>query len=237
MEDQRPYLLLIHGFMEDSRIWEPQLVNWSKKYRILAPDLSGFGRRVQEDFKGIDEEAHALWQWIDSMNIHQISIAGHSMGGYIGLAMAEQQLQRIAEFWLINSHACADGVMKQQNRTRLIELVREKGTNLFLDGFHQNLFAPSNREKFKTVTSTLKERAKSIRPETVIQASISMRDRTDRTPILSKLGERALFFIGTEDESIETWQIEETSKCIPATHIFVMHGVGHMAMYEYNGKP
>jgi pimeloyl-ACP methyl ester carboxylesterase len=236
MEDQRPYLLLIHGFMEDSRIWEPQLANWSKKYRILAPDLPGFGRRVQEDFLGIEEEAIALWQWIDSMNIHQISIAGHSMGGYIGLAMAEQQHQRIAEFWLINSHACADGVMKQQNRTRLIELVKEKGTTLFLDGFHQNLFAQSNRERFESVTSILKERAKSIRPETVIQASLSMRDRPDRTSILSQLGERALFFVGTEDESIEPWQIDETSKCLPPTHIFVMQGVGHMAMYEYDGK-
>lgn len=236
MEDQRPYLLLIHGFMEDSRIWEPQLAHWSKKYRILAPDLPGFGRKVAEDFRGIEEEAVNLWQWLDSMNLQQISIAGHSMGGYIGLAMAEQQPQRISEFWLINSHACADGVMKQQNRTRLIELVKEKGTTPFLDGFHQNLFSAVNREKYESVTSLLKERAKSIRPETVIQSSISMRDRPDRTSILSQLGDRTLFFVGTEDENIEPWQIEETSKCVPATHIYVMQGVGHMAMYEYDGK-
>ena len=236
MEDQRPYLLLIHGFMEDSRIWEPQLANWSKKYRILAPDLGGFGRRLNEDFLGIEEEAKELWQWIDGMNIHHLTIAGHSMGGYIGLAMAEQQESRITEFWLINSHAAADGVMKQQNRTRLIDLVQEKGTALFLDGFHRNLFAPANREKFQSVTELLKQRAQSIRPETVIQASLSMRDRPDRTEFLSKLNNRALFFVGTEDESIEPWQVEETAKCIPSTHVFVMKGVGHMAMYEYDGK-
>ena len=75
-----------------------------------------------------------------------------------------------------------------------------------------------------------------IRPETVIQASLSMRDRPDRTEILTKLNDRVLFFVGTEDESIETWQVEETAKCIPSTHVFVMQGVGHMAMYEYDGK-
>jgi len=236
MEDSRPYLLLIHGFMEDARIWEPQLAHWNKRYKILAPDLGGFGRKVAEDFLGIEEEANQLWKWLDSLNVHEIIIAGHSMGGYIALAMAEQQNQRIQELWLINSHATADGLMKQKNRSRLIELVKEKGTTLFLEGFHQNLFAANNRENFKNVTELLKIRAQHIRPETVIACSIAMRDRPDRTSILSTIRNKTLFFVGTEDESIEPWQVEETAKCIPSNHIFYMHGVGHMAMYEYDGK-
>lgn len=236
MEDQRPFLLLIHGFMEDSRIWEPQLAHWSKKYRILAPDLGGFGRKIQDDFLGIEGEANALWNWLNEMKIDTISVAGHSMGGYIALAMAEQNLNRITELWLINSHAAADGVLKQQNRTRLMDLVREKGTNLFLDGFHQNLFAPRNRERFEKVTEQLRERAASIRPETVMQCSLAMRDRPNRTKIVELLYGKVLLFVGTEDESIENWQMEETKQFIPETHVFKMNGVGHMAMYEYDGK-
>jgi pimeloyl-ACP methyl ester carboxylesterase len=222
--------------MEDSRIWEPQLAHWSKKYRILAPDLGGFGRRIQDEFLGIEAEASALWNWLNEMNINTISVAGHSMGGYIALAMAEQNLNGIKELWLINSHAAADGVLKQQNRTRLMDLVRKKGTNPFLDGFHQNLFAPSNREMFYSVTEQLRERAASIRPETVIQCSLAMRDRPNRTEIVKQLYGKVLLFVGTEDESIETWQIEETMQAIPETHVFKMKGVGHMAMYEYDGK-
>jgi pimeloyl-ACP methyl ester carboxylesterase len=158
------------------------------------------------------------------------------MGGYIALAMAEQNMNQITELWLINSHAAADGVLKQQNRSRLINLVKEKGTTLFLEGFHQNLFAPRNRARFEKVTEQLRERAETIRPETVIQCSLAMRDRPNRTEILKQLYGKVLFFVGTEDESIESWQIEETMQAIPETHVFKMNGVGHMAMYEYDGK-
>jgi pimeloyl-ACP methyl ester carboxylesterase len=229
-------LLLIHGFMEDARIWEPMLPLWSKKYKILAPDLGGFGLRVQEPFLGIDEEAEKLWSWLNTLGVEEIVIAGHSLGGYIGLAMAEQNPNRIEEFWLINSHAAADGTLKQNNRTRLAEMVRSKGTGLFLEGFHRSLFAPLNREKFQHITQQLQQRAAYILPETVAKTAESMRDRPNRTEVVKHLGKKILYFIGTEDESIEPWQIEETSRFIPAENIFIMKGVGHMAMYEYNGK-
>ena len=83
-----PLLLLVHGFPLDHRMWAEQIAVLSERYRVVAPDLRGFGQ------SGPAPDAVTMRAFADDLAAlcealapgKPIVLAGLSMGGYIGLA-------------------------------------------------------------------------------------------------------------------------------------------------------
>jgi len=88
-------VLLIHGIGASSDDWEEQLPEFSHHYRIIAPDLRGFGRSEQQGPFSIDQFAADLWALLDRLEIGYCHIVGHSMGGAVALQMALEQPDRV----------------------------------------------------------------------------------------------------------------------------------------------
>lgn len=101
-------LLLIHGFPLDGRIWEAQVGPLSKRGRVIVPDLPGFGRSAPEPIGSIDDYARALLGLLDRIGVTRFAAAGHSMGGYVALALQRLAPERLAGLVLVASRAAAD---------------------------------------------------------------------------------------------------------------------------------
>ncbi len=82
-------LLFLHGWCIDGRYWENQIEYFSENYNVYAIDLPGFGKSkaVRTDWT-IEEYAHDVKAFIDTMNLKNVVIIGHSMAGEIMLHMA-----------------------------------------------------------------------------------------------------------------------------------------------------
>lgn len=224
-------LLLIHGFMEDSSVFEPWLSSLREQHLLVVVDLGGYGSRIHEPFVSIDHQAAQLSELLQSIHPNGWKITGHSMGGYIALAMLEQQPELIDELMFVNSHAMADGEERKANRTRLAEAVLERGTGLLLDGFHRSLFAPENTDKFSALIEEFRRKAECISPQTVAECALSMRDRPDRSHLLAQL-RKVTILHGLQDQSVSTEHVLQMAAKATFCELHLLPHVGHMAMYE-----
>ncbi len=82
-------LLFIHGWCIDGTYWKNQVEYFSKKYNVYAIDLPGFGKSKAERANWtIEEYANDVTAFIDTMNLRNVVIIGHSMAGDIMLQAA-----------------------------------------------------------------------------------------------------------------------------------------------------
>lgn len=82
-------LLFLHGWCINGTYWKNQLEYFSKTYQALAIDLPGFGKSKAERINWtIEEYANDVAVFIDTMNLKNVVIIGHSMAGEIMLQAA-----------------------------------------------------------------------------------------------------------------------------------------------------
>lgn len=81
-----PFILL-HGHTLDRRMWRPQIEAFAKKYRVITPDMRGYGRSSRQ-YEGLNTtHADDLVAFMDSLKITKAHILGLSMGGFISADM------------------------------------------------------------------------------------------------------------------------------------------------------
>lgn len=82
-----PSLVLLHGFLLDTRMWDDQFATFAQHYRVVRYDVRGFGRSAlpTEEVYAHTDDLKAL---LDYLGIAQAHIVGLSMGGEIAINFA-----------------------------------------------------------------------------------------------------------------------------------------------------
>lgn len=192
-------LVLLHGFLESSKIWDPYLEELADKRQVICIDLPGHGNT------GIFGEVHSMElmaQVVNSvlkvLNISRATFIGHSMGGYVSLAFAELYPEQIAGLILMNSVPVADTEEKKINRDKSAELV-VKNKSAYIKMAIQNLVAPGNEIIFKNELEKLINEAQKFSKEGIIANLNGMKIRTDRKTVLKQLTSYKIMICGAED--------------------------------------
>lgn len=97
-------LLLIHGIGGSSNSWSGVIPLLAKKYRVIAPDLLGHGEsdKPRGDYS-VGAFAVLLRDLLDALDIPQVTVIGHSLGGGIAMQFAHQHGQYCKRIVLISS--------------------------------------------------------------------------------------------------------------------------------------
>src|SRR5690606_37351033 len=105
-----PVVLLVHGFPLDHSMWEEQLADLSSDFRVIAPDLRGFGASgVASETLTMSRLANDLAELLDALEVDQrIVYCGLSMGGYIAWPFFERHRARLAKLILCDTRAGSD---------------------------------------------------------------------------------------------------------------------------------
>ena len=98
-----PVLLLLHGLGSSARDWEKQMHAFSARFRVIAPDLRGFGASSRMGPYSIEQFAADAWGLLDQLGIERFHLLGYSMGGAVALQMALAQPARVARLIISNS--------------------------------------------------------------------------------------------------------------------------------------
>jgi 3-oxoadipate enol-lactonase len=94
-------VVLIHGHPFDRTLWQPQLAALSDEFRVLAPDLRGFGASpVTPHWVTTREYAADVAGLLDALGIARAAVAGLSMGGLVTMELAAAQQERYSAGWV-----------------------------------------------------------------------------------------------------------------------------------------
>ncbi|WP_298531309.1 alpha/beta hydrolase [uncultured Algibacter sp.] len=177
-------MVLLHGFLENSNIWSPFVQDLSKKNRIVCIDLLGHGKTECLGYvHTMEQMAECVEAVLKHLRIRRSTFIGHSMGGYVALAFAEQNPDALKGLCLMNSTASADNAEKKRNRDRAILAVKQSHKT-FIRIAINNLFRPKNRKLFKSDIKKLITEAQETPLQGIIAALEGMKIRQDREALL-----------------------------------------------------
>ncbi len=226
--------LLIHGFGEDGNVFNQAIKHLPEQGMLLIPDLPGSGESEiwPAAEPSLNDIALALNAILEKEGIEKCSVMGHSMGGYIALAFAEQFPEKMVALGLLHSTAYADSAERIQKRAQAIEFIEREGAAAFLRISLPGLFAPAFREQRKEVIDALFTSIKKVSGSTLIQYYRAMIQRPDRSKLLEAAPYPVMFIIGQEDEIIKASDTLQLADITTNAYIHVLNNVGHMSMLE-----
>lgn len=226
-------IVLIHGFCEDGSVWADFRKHFSRNYRVLVPDLPGYGNSaLTKETLTIEWMADFVYAILKKENISSPIIIGHSMGGYITLALTENHPDFPQKIGLFHSHAFADDEDKKKGRQKGIEFVEKNGTRDFVNELVPNLFAEKFRTEQKAIVGQQKARALTYPAETITAGLKAMILRPDRTHVLKEFKKPVLFILGKEDKAIPYGKSLEQCQYPTISSAHILEHVGHMGMLE-----
>lgn len=236
-EGQGEALVFLHGFCEDATMWDHFKQPFVDSHRVICVDLPGYYR---SQLPSANYTMELLAEYVNAIltteNIDKATFVGHSMGGYVALALAAVYPFVVSKMVLFHSHAFADNDEKRLNRQKTITFIQNQGLEPFLKELYRNLFAPGYTQTHAAVVDSLVERGKTYNAETVINGLKGMMNRPNRAAVLKNMAVPVLFIVGQEDTAVP-YETSLKQSYLPAVAMLeVLPDVGHMGMYEATEK-
>lgn len=226
-------VVLIHGFCEHLEMWNNIVEPLSENYQVYTIDLPGFGQSPLPDQPiSLELVAEMVAKWSKDQGFNQAIFIGHSLGGYVCLALAELFPELIKGIGLAHSTAFADPDEGKANRDRVIEFIRKFGHEKWIETFAPSLFARKNIAHCQKTIEMVSAMGVNTNPETIISYTQAMRDRKDRFDVWKKIEGHCLFIGGSEDTRISTEASEEHIYAREKVDGYILSGIGHMGMFE-----
>ncbi len=227
-------LVLVHGFCESRQVWRNILPALQDHYQVITLDLGGFGDSsdLLPHPTTTESLAEQIKQLLWHLGIDKAVWIGHSLGGYVSLAFAEKFPAQVQGLGLIHSTALPDSEDKKKVRQNVIEFVEKNGVKPFIDNFVEPLFYHKRHDELQASIHYVQQIAFQTSLKTVVEVTKAMRDRPDRTQVLSQAKYPVLLAIGREDGAVpfETYIPQLT--LAPDTLVHIWAETAHMGMYE-----
>ena len=145
MNSQKPRLVFLHGFCEDSSIWKHLDLSM---YNVQFLDLPGFGTSKDIPFSDLSSMADFVFERINSLQLKEVFLIGHSMGGYVILELMKLNPDFVKGIGLVHSHPFEDDFERIKNRQKAIDFIKKNDSSLFLKHFYPSLFWEVNVENY-----------------------------------------------------------------------------------------
>lgn len=119
-------VLLLHGVFHDHTVWDSVMEELSSEFRVIAPDLPGFGASEKPLAKRfsyeIDRFAESVVDLYGALDLGPTALIGHALGGAVALAIAAQRPELVSRLMLVDAQ-CHSGPTDWPLRVALIPVV------------------------------------------------------------------------------------------------------------------
>ena len=214
-------VVLIHGFPMSGAMWEPQL-EALKAYRVLIPDLRGFGATPLVAPWLLEHAAADILETVSGKAV----FVGLSMGGYVALRIVETAPERVMGLVLCDTRAEPDANENKVKRAGAIDFVRTNGVDAFLGPFLKDSVAASSALPF------LRDVAAKATPEAMMAALVALAARPDAAPGLSKIKVPTAILVGSQDKITPLPLSEAMRSRIPGAELHIIPDAGHFSNAE-----
>jgi len=229
-EGEGKVIVLLHGFLSSSTMWNSLVPELRKKNRIISIDLLGHGHTECLGYiHSMELMADAVSAVLSHLKIIQLSIIGHSLGGYVALAFAEKHPKKIKGICLMNSTAEEDSPERVKLRNRAIKVSKTNYVDLVKVSI-RNLFRPKNLSIYSEEIKALKKEALKTPLQGYIAAQEGMKIRKNREIILQSRNFKKMMIISRKDPVLEYHTLIKQAK--KAKIEIVEFPDGHMPYIE-----
>lgn len=229
-----PFVLL-HGFPLGAEQWLPQLVQPPAGWRLVAPDLRGFGGSglgAAPDGVTMATYAADVLELMAHLEIPKAAVAGLSMGGYVALALVRQAAARVTRLVLADTRATADSVEGRAARDRMLEILGRDGPLGVGREMLPKLLGETTRRAQPDLTDAVRRVIENNTPDGLEAAIRAMKGRADSTALLGTIACPTVVICGEEDVITPPAENEAMSRVIPnATFVTIPHA-GHLSNLE-----
>ncbi len=234
-------VILLHGFAETSDVWNYQFEKLKEDFFVIIPNLPGSGKSEMLEGEVFIEDYADVIKAIADIEVNNnksalFTLVGHSMGGYITLALAEKYPKLLNAFGLFHSSAFADDTSKIEARKKGIEFIKNNGVESFVKTTTPNLFSEKTKNKNPKLIENLTHLAKDFSADALIQYYYAMMERPDRISVLKSFKKPVLFIIGKDDNAVPLKASLEQCHLPSVSYIEILQNSGHMGMWEEKNK-
>lgn len=226
-------VVLLHGYLESLEIWNSFASELSKNYRVICFDIPGHGESdVILDNHNMEAIASNIVKALALLDVKKSFIVGHSMGGYVTLAIHHLFPEILSGFCLFHSHPLADTLETKKKRLREIDFVKAGKKDLIAKYNIPNAFANGNINLLKKEINNAIEIALQTSQEGIVANLNAMMNRSDLTEDLRKSELPFLYILGEKDNYIDHNLIIEKTKLPNKSELHILENSGHMGFIE-----
>ncbi|MCA9260418.1 MAG: alpha/beta hydrolase [Planctomycetales bacterium] len=231
-------VVLLHGFPFDGVMWDAQIAALQETYRVIVPDLRGFGTSTlaaDDVGAGVDMRSYAddVAAALDEMGVDQpLTLAGFSMGGYVAWQFALHYRDRLRALILCDTRAAADAPEAQHGREKMAEACLDNRSSAPALEMLPKLLAPETLEQRPEVVDAVREMIERASPQAIAAAQRGMARREDVRHLLGEIDVPALCLVGRYDVISPIAEMQDMAATLPQGELVEIPAAGHMTVIE-----
>lgn len=208
-------VILLHGAGGTARLWRKQFGGLSSRFRLIAPDLPGFGgSEPDKAISGVRDYALFMREFMASLGIHRAPVVGSSMGGWAACWFAARFPEMVERLALISPA----GLYDESDPPISVDGVVDEVTGTYMANM-----PPDNRKAMAELDRAI---------ATIIAMSGSGGFTPDLAGVLGKISAPTLIVWGSEDRVIPPSYGRRFKDAIPGSSLVIIEGSGHMPQLD-----
>ncbi|MGQ0733968.1 MAG: alpha/beta fold hydrolase [Acidobacteriota bacterium] len=226
-------LVLIHAFPLGAAMWEGQVKALPPGWRLIAPDLRGFGGSTiaePDEAPTMDDYASDVIDLLHELELPAPVVGGLSMGGYVTLALLRRMTPRAVVF--AATRASADSPEGRANRRGMLVLVDREGPSGVARDMMPRLLGATTREEQPEVEPLVRRLIKQQTPAAIRGAVLRMMERPASFDVVAALAVPAIIVVGEEDELTPVDDSRRMAEASPGARLVVVPRAGHLVNLE-----
>jgi pimeloyl-ACP methyl ester carboxylesterase len=227
-------LVLLHAFPLSSAMWASLVPELTGVARVVLVDLPGLGASPLPGAgePSLEVSAGSVVGVLDRLGLQRVVLAGVSMGGYVAMALARRNPERVAGLALIDTKAEADADEARANRLRMADAVLGETGTRALAPMIDTLLGPTTHARRRPVVDAVRRWLADASPAGVAWSQRAMAARPDSTSALAGLTVPAAVVVGEEDALTPSAAAAVMVSALADAVLTVVPGAGHLSPLE-----
>ena len=222
-------LILIHGFLGSSKMWEPQISFFKNHFRVITPDLPGFGKSNKaKSHNSIQSIANLLMDCLEEKKIDKFYLLGHSMGGMIVQEMAKEYGNKIVKLICYSTGPRGEMPGRFESVDQSRENFKKKGLEITAKNIAKTWFVRKENAKYFDICI---EAGKQTSTKAADDALIAFKN-WNGVDTLKNIKNETLIVWGDQDKSYNLEQIKTLEKSIKKSKLVIFKNCAHNVHLE-----
>jgi pimeloyl-ACP methyl ester carboxylesterase len=229
-------ILFVHGYGMEKDGWDIFLKQWSRSYRVIAPDLPGFGESTKTSGAVYDvpRQVKRLDRFVGALGIHRFHLAGISMGGAIAAYYAGEHPGKIRSLFLMAPAGVASRLPSaawseylEKGKVALLYNTTEEFDRLLGMIFYKKPFVPRLITRYFALKGASEHRFREKVLRDLQTAGLTILEGR-----LAGVKAPTLLIWGEEDRILHVSGAEKFRRSLKNCRIIILRKCGHVVFYD-----
>jgi 3-oxoadipate enol-lactonase len=225
-----PPLFLFHSLLSDRASFDAVVPELSKSFRVIVPELPGFGRSRAVS-GGLADVADRMAEAVkDAADGKDAIVLGNGYGGFVALQMAIRHPNIASKLVLADCGAAFSEPGREAFRN-MAAVSKAKGLSAITDAAMRRLFAPAFQAQHPDLMADRREAFLRTDPE-VFRAACDALASLDLRPELGSVKVPVLVLVGEHDEATPPPMSHEMAAGLPQVRLEIIPGCAHVPQLQ-----